>query len=362
MNDAVVNGKLLPGGYTGSFKGGGPVDDSTLNLNQIRSWDEYLTLFSDGNYLNQTVNEVLWPDQNVVIYEFTNAWADHEKAAAATMAAMFDLDFNNTTVLTYGFSGGSDDRGNGTTPHSGNGNMRRSFFIPHEGARDHGRPRYMIVVGDDIQNFKIQGFINGGCYEGEEMDDAGVDVVRYESTLDEIFALTLYDYLKYDADFVINFDGFYSGDINFDVLYKSAVDYFHEYGPLSLNGVDRYLFGRLDDFFLDVLVMDRVFYLSAELNIPSGRSVLLDVKMIKQGSFDFYGSGSEDLGIYGFDMFTETGSILAFDYITAGITGADYIEIVRQNFGFDPGNGVLSVTLDQDVLHYFIEVKMVTDD
>ena len=128
MNDAVVNGILLPGGYTGSFKGEGPGDDSTLNLNQIRSWDEYLTLFSDGNYLNQTVNEVLWPDQNVVIYEFTNAWADHEKAAAATMAALFDLDFNNTTVLTYGFSGGSDDRGNGTTPHSGNGNMRRSFL------------------------------------------------------------------------------------------------------------------------------------------------------------------------------------------------------------------------------------------
>ena len=38
------------------------------------------------------------------------------------------------------------------------------------------------------------------------------------------------------------------------------------------------------------------------------------------------------------------------------LEGWEYIIILDQNFGFDPEKGVLQVTLDPAVEHYFIEV------
>jgi len=358
LNNTLINSIVLPGLYTGNFTGSGPDDVSTLNLNHFSSWEEYATLLYNGAYLRQALKDIPKQNQNVVIYEFSNAWADHEKATAATIAVSYNCDHNNTKIMTYGFNGISNENGNGTMPHIGDGNMRNSFFIPHEDARVYGRSFYMIVTGEDIDNINIQGYINGSCNKGDEFDEASVDMVRYESTLDDIFRLLLNNYLLYDSNYVINTEGFASDNIDFSVLYKAAVEYFIEYGLLSEKCADRYQFGNLDDLFMDVFVMNRIFYLSANINIPSGRNISLVAVMLKNGSYDFYGTGSENIGTYGYDMLTKTDSILTFENITAEVVGIDNIEIVRQNFGFDPQNDILCVTLDPDITHYYIEVKI----
>ena len=48
-----------------------------------------------------------------------------------------------------------------------------------------------------------------------------------------------------------------------------------------------------------------------------------------------------------------------FDSVTASISGAEHINIVRQNFGFDPASGILDVPLDLENLHYYIERRVV---
>jgi hypothetical protein len=103
--------------------------------------------------------------------------------------------------------------------------------------------------------------------------------------------------------------------------------------------------------------MSRVFYLTAEVAIPAGGSVMLKADMIKQGSYDFYGARTGNESTTGYGMMTRLGSNLALRDTSAGLRGADRIEIVRQNFGFDPENGVLTVALNTDVPHYFIEVR-----
>jgi len=44
-------------------------------------------------------------------------------------------------------------------------------------------------------------------------------------------------------------------------------------------------------------------------------------------SRDFYGAGSENLGVSGYDMVTTLGSNLEFSGMTASITGAQWIDL-----------------------------------
>jgi hypothetical protein len=142
------------------------------------------------------------------------------------------------------------------------------------------------------------------------------------------------------------------------MLYRAVIELLFDYGIMSDNTAWRYQTGMLDDIFSESLVMGRVFFLTAEIIIPAGGSVTVDVEIIKPGSFDFFGSGSGNVGIFGYDMLTKLDSGLQFSNMTAGLNGAEYIEIVWQNFGFDPENDILKVILDLNIPHYFIEVRV----
>ena len=56
-------------------------------------------------------------------------------------------------------------------------------------------------------------------------------------------------------------------------------------------------------------------------------------------------------------MVTELGSNLSFTKQTAMISNIESIEIIEQNFGFDPENGITVVELDLTEPHYYLEVR-----
>ncbi len=68
----------------------------------------------------------------------------------------------------------------------------------------------------------------------------------------------------------------------------------------------------------------------------------------------FIGNNSDRRG---YDMVTELGSNLSFTKQTAMISNIESIEIISQNFGFDPENGVYIVDLDLTEPHYYLEVR-----
>lgn len=75
------------------------------------------------------------------------------------------------------------------------------------------------------------------------------------------------------------------------------------------------------------------------------------------------GSGSGEFAHYcgpvreGYDLATRLGSDLDFTGLTASLSGTEFIELGDQNFGFDPGNGILDVILDLRTERYYMEVK-----
>lgn len=346
---------LHAGGYSGGFEAPGGSDDTglLLNLARLNSWEQYKALLSDGRYLDAALGE--YPDLSaipVIVYKFTDAYGPERDDKAGhpnpTIRAGFDLDYDRTTVLTYGFNGGSRDWERGR--------MIREFSIPQSGWRDYGDPNFLFILGNDIQNLTTGGYVTGGSDPNtKKLDDGswGVDVERYETDLESA--------LRETAELMYGIDRWFEdgdGTIrrpDFDLYFGLMKEFLYSYGPLSADGPVRYGTGMLEE--LDFLNVDRVFYLEAEVTVPAGSSVTLTAEMTKEASYDYYCAHTENQDIYGYDMVTKLGSSLDFTSQTAKTLHTDGLEIVRQNYGFDWANGVNEVELDQSVEHYYLEVR-----
>ena len=351
--DGIIMGtELMAGCYSGGLTGMYGSDIAAANLSPIKSWEEYVTLLSDGNYLDRALESADIIDQIVTVYEFRNIWANRGEGVNPTLAADFHLDFDNTTVLAYCF--------NGLDADIAEGYMQRFVFVPREWDAGYNRS-FLIVFGEDIYDLVIQGYKNGSCSEGEELEVLA-DIVRYETALGDVLMTMLGDFMEfYYSGGVIS--GEYPrlrGSIDISLVYKATVDLIRDYGILSDAPAFRYRWdtamGDLYSTFEDMLMMERVFYLSTDIVIPAGGSLDLTVDMLKPGSYSNI-AAEPDMGIYGYEMLTQLGSNLIFESLTAGLTGTNRIEIVRQNFGFDLENRVYDVVLDPNIQRYFIEVR-----
>ena len=345
VEGAVWPAEVLPGGYAGDFRGAGGENDGRLNLDQPTSWEYYKSLLEDGIY--QTAIFADGSDLSgtqVVVYKFTDAWGpeESEDIPNPSVRVSFDLDYEKTTVLSYGFHSGSFD------PDSGW--MGKGFSIPKDFRWDRHHAKYLVVVGEDVENLETSFYATGG-WDREKEVEGGVTIDCYETDLDS--ALREITALMFETDLHGGYGSLCEAD--FEMYYALMRDWLTTYGVLSDDVVERYEYGRLDEG--DFAVVDRVFYLRAEVTIPAGASVNLAAKLTKQASFDYHCAGTENRGVSGYDAVTALGSNLTFTSQSAKLEDREQIAIVRENFGFDLENGITEVELDLATEHYYLEVK-----
>ena len=235
------------------------------------------------------------------------------------------------------------------------------------GQRRDTNPKLLVVRGTDLTDYTLQGYSDGGCEAA--IEGVSCTVTRSEMTLEKLIDRLCRNYLEENED---NF----SGIVNTDArslplkLYKQCVkELLTQYGLLSDAPVDRYQTGRLDDLISEALILDRIFYFaSPEITIPAGESLDVTVWMDKACSFDFAGSGSDRVGVEGYDFVTTLGSTLTFtqqrlevsyyNYETsAGATleeGLPEGMLVRHNLEDCLASEGL---LDMDVPYYYFDFK-----
>jgi len=341
---------LIAGAYSGGFISWDGTDSVAANPKRVDSWEGYASLLSDGDYVNRAFEEASSLNQSVTVYEFSNARNDSSAPAVApTLAASFSLDNSKTKVHTYFFNGTESDAGY----------MRQSFFIPEEWHYHFGLSRYMIVFGDDISDLTIQGYKDGGCRKGEELDGVKADISRYEMEFGDILAIMLEDFMQLYYDGRVADSLYFNKEYIIDpmLIYKAAVDHMFDYGILAHNIAWRYDMGMgLYDFFVDVLALERVFFLVADVVIPAGEDIELKVDMIKPGSFNLPGFGLDNLDTYGYDIMTQIGSGQIPNSLTLWFIGAEYVDILSQNLSFDTKSESSSITVDPNVPHYFLNI------
>ena len=350
VNGEKAEKELVIGDYAGGFGGAGGGDTSTLNLRYPSQWTDYQTLLDGGGYREAAAGTQAPADIPVTVYTFTDFEAPTEQYQAATQAVTFTADETRTTVLSYGFEGyGWDER---------TGEVTYSYFVP-DGQRRSKTDKKLIVIGMDLTSYTLQGYQDGGCDPGEEIDGVSCTVTRSETTLHEVL-LTL---CREILDTMEEDPGYYgwlseaAEVLNPETYCLLAERALEQYGLLSDKPVDRYDSGRLDELMDEVLSVDRVLYLKTEVTVPTGGTAEVTAQYWKAPSFDFACSGSGRRNLQGYDLMTTLDSTLAFTAQTASVSHAENVQITGQNVGFDPENGVTEVTLDLNQPHYYLEIQ-----
>jgi hypothetical protein len=347
VDGEAVETRLYAGAYSGGFQSTFGADaPDTMNLDSLDSWTEYRALLESGDYLARALEPYPVLDVPVTVYEFTDFEAPHEQYRAATQAVSFSVDEAATRIFTYGFNGGDWDR-----------DFRRySYFVP-DGIRGEPNIKLLVILGEDIGDYSLEGFQNGGCNPGEEIDGVSCTVIRSETTLDAVLDRLCRAYVEqYEQGRAVDQENAFDA-VSFN-MYRGAVsELMTQYGILSDTPMDRYNEGRLDDMLSEVLPQNRVLYLAFPVTAPAGGSVTVECEAWKEPSFDFACSGSEHAELQGYDLVTCLGSTLEFTRQSAALVHTEGVHITGQDFGFDPENGILSVELDPGREHYYLELR-----
>ena len=334
---------LYAGAYSGGFcdAAGGNDPDMRLNLAQISRWEEYVSLLSDGSYQAAAFGPA--PDLNepVTVYRIDNYDVAPTDAVNPSLQISFHMDYDKTVLMTYGSNGGTNDRENGFGTRIVGG-LGSEYRAPE--------PMYLVLYGDDIGDYTLQGYANMGGDAGTEID-VTAEVTRYETTLDVFLRQIIDDRLdsgKYEWQYGADPT---AGGITRELLYRMAAEHLTQYGVLSSDARERY-FGALEEVF-EAYIMRRVFYLAFDVIVPAGESAQVTAVMRRNGSRDFVG---KNRNVQGYDLATRLGSTLTFTEQRASISSAEEIVMLENNFGFDPDGGVTEVVLPPDMEHCWMQV------
>jgi hypothetical protein len=261
-------------------------------------------------------------EEAVTVYEIQNIKLGENYPDAVTIAVSMDIDMDNTSVFTYGFNGGEYDYANGK--------IREDFFAAHA-----DEPIYMIVVGDDVSNVSLQGYINGGCEEGDEFD-ATADYVKYTSTLGEMAEKICRIYMERSLE----------KDKTDDALVLPMT-------AALLNQMIGTDFDMLEEDLVRIVSKDYLCYISVPVTISAGETVNVKAEFEKAPSYNYYGSGRNDTR--GYSLVPQEGSSLIFDEVNVKLIGGDELGIISENFNFDDSG---EATLSGDDWIYYLNVTI----
>lgn len=307
----------------------------------VSSWEDYKALLADGTYMEEAFSAYPELNQPVTVYKLTDVTYSGTDPLATNpnLGVSCNINYDKTTILTYGFNGGHYDRDKGY--------WLSNFTVPDE-RWDKDEVYYMIVLGDDIGEYTVQGYRNGGCYPDEKINGVSASIERYETTLGKALKTTAK--LRY-VNVLSN--GFYISRL------ANGVTFDMYYGEICRSFAPQKTYRDLESFFMNVEYFNRVFYRTFEVTIPAGDTAEISAVMTKEASYDFYCAAYENEGVEGYDTVTRLGSTLTFTNQSASLTNHENIEIVRQNFGFDLEKGITKVDLDISQEHYYLEIKQI---
>ena len=325
---AAVRSTLYPGAFPGWF---GPASaepelaEERWNIRHAESWTEYQTLLT-GSYQADALAPRTLPEQTIYVYSFTAS--GETTANAATLAITVDADPEKTTILTYGINGYGQDEATGQPQYS--------YFT-----NEHRQSLHLLaVLGQDLAGCAMQGYTDGSCEQGKELDTLEGTVTRTELPLAELLRQIAAAQLGADV----------SAD-EVKRLAAAAAELLTQYGVCSATPAERYSEGRLDDLLQDAETVQRVCYAAAEITIPAGGTVCVEAVFRKPHSFDFFGFYNELVDGYGI---MTTGSALTLQNQTARLDTRGLVTIYGQNFEFD-GQGN-AVPLSAQTEYYYLNL------
>lgn len=337
-----VQSGLLAGVYAGGFSGvasPGADDSERWNLKQPASWLDYKTLIENG-YLASALDGFPALDQPLVVYKFSDYVVPEMDVANVVLNVRFYLP-EGAKVISYNSNGGTmNESGDYQERHVGG--LNNKYRAP--------QPMYLAVLGGDLSDITTSGVYYDDDKKGSV--DVTAAMTREETTLGAFIERIIEESDGYGWYFQPEQTEIY--DALPDGMFLGCVaEMIESYGFLSDDPAERYDHGMIEDFLGETRSMKRLMYRTFDVTIPAHASVEVTAKMHKQANIDFVGENKDRNG---YDLVTKLGSDLTFTAQWASVQHTEYVELLRDNFGFDFDAGVTRVQLNLTEPHYFLDV------
>ena len=319
--------------------GGNPVQTTLIAsvdpegaLHRAKNWDTYKQVLTEEDFLTSALSPALPGEFPVTALRFSNVTYDQPE---------------QEDVIHYGiqFTWPEDTdiwvRDYGMTTRDDKTKQHQLYF------REDMGDGWMFVRGQLPEDITYVGVSGYNIRENTILQDVTMEM--------EVSETDLYDCLWEFAqvyDFWAIHDGYDNpGVLTPEILYGSALQFLQDPRYHNPSGD----FQALSSVLYEAVTNVRMLYSTFSVTIPAGESVTVEAVFTQEPSTDI---GGPRIPREGYDMATTFGSCLNFTEQTASVTGSEYIEIVKQNFGFDLKKKITQVVLDLSVERYFLDVAM----
>lgn len=300
------------------------------------SGEKLMATLEDGSYFAEAFGDVPDLDMPCVVYHVKILDYDGEVGEHITLEFGFPVDLEKTKVLLYNIHG-----------------MRHEKNPSRISARLdlNNREGYVILMGEDLEDYTLQGYADSKCEKGTEVEGFTAEVTRTETTLGEWMASDI-DWAKWYRIYNDGRDLCIAYTLNHGDLLHYTSDQIA--GQNAINPIADEQIVFLNDYISLGLYADRMMYLRFPVTVPTGGSVNVTAQLVKYASTSHM-SGEDDHE--GYDLMTALGSVLPITKQTVRMVNTEAVELIDNNFGFDWDNGITEVTLDPNVEHYWMKVK-----
>lgn len=209
---------------------------------------------------------------------------------------------------------------------------------------------YLFTVGGDIEDLTFGGNLGHNVTETSALTNVTCEYETYETTFD---ALVWELAQKYDY-WAVHTDDPDPGLMTPELLYREAMKLLGEEADRAYDGVS-WAVSVVESSFEMVITETRLLYWVFEVTVPAGETVEVEASYHQEANRDV---GGPKKARHGYDLATRLGSSLEFTGLSASVSNTAYIEILRQNFGFNLRKNITRVELDLQEERYYLEVTV----
>lgn len=232
-------------------------------------------------------------------------------------------------LLTYGFSGGRVDTGEFSADVRVSGSLR------------YEREAEVLVTGE-LANAALAGWTDGSC-ETVDPGFSGRLLISEEDAADT--------FLRLAADFWERYGGVSDDeDGTARALYPSAC--LEELALRLDTAADHILV--LEDIFVEALHQDRVFYLTAEIELSAGDEITASYRKSPSRN---YGGGGADTSLYGYDLLNAVENAVNVTELSAELTLGEGFELYQEDLGLVFTGERYEAVLDPAVERYTLILR-----
>ena len=219
-----------------------------------------------------------------------------------TLALTVSYDPEETTVLQYGFHGMRYERGD-RVQYTASG-----FVDSPDG------DWLLIVLGEDIEDPRLQGYKDGGCEAGEELSEVTGTLSRRVVALGELLPRLAEDYLS-------GMTG------NVSPRRWDTAEAFSTAAVTDRLWEDGNILERLEDRFSQCRLADRVVWLAVQTTIPAGGRIEVEAAYTQAASLNYGPPDMDNKNWAGYSLLPRAGSNLTFTGQTARVVNLDSSQV-----------------------------------